>query len=237
MQHAIAHMHTIAVHVQEEQALAVGIQTAAPGHDQFNSVQDCMKACDDAGDACVGVSFKTTVEQSQIGKTCSFVQADLRPGVFKRSMVRASLQRLTLRLAFLCPSGFVASDAASPCKPVETPQAVVLLLTATGTCSAQVIETVKAAFTEFFTNPQTAFGKCLPVALLCAHTCAVSGRVCACTLHCFCRLTILTFAHAPPWGCRRRFARALCGYSHNSYDDQSRLEPHVSCLQGCMRHP
>lgn len=86
---------------QEAQALAVGIQDPAPGRNTFTSVQDCLTACDNAGDSCAGVTVLSTVESVKIGTTCAFIKANTNPGTFKRTMVRASLNRLTFPTAFL----------------------------------------------------------------------------------------------------------------------------------------
>jgi hypothetical protein len=60
-----------------------------------------LTACDNAGDDCAGITVLSTVEPVQIGKSCAFIKADKNPGTFKRTMVRANLNRLSSPSAFL----------------------------------------------------------------------------------------------------------------------------------------
>jgi len=144
---------------QEPQALAVGIQEPAPGRNQFLSVKDCLTACDYAGDQCSGITVLSTVEPVEIGKTCSFVKANTRPGVYKRTMVRADLNRLTLPSMFLCPSGYQQSSGFTPCEPMSSPTVVVFSMTATGQCDESTINSVRTALHNFVSNPNNVFGK------------------------------------------------------------------------------
>lgn len=81
----------------------MGKQVPAPDRGNFTSVQQCLTACDNAGTQCSGVTVLSTVAPLQIPKTCMLVQANTDPGVSKRSMIRADLDRLILPSAFLCP--------------------------------------------------------------------------------------------------------------------------------------
>jgi len=145
--------------VQEPQALAVGIQEAAPGRDKFTSVQDCLTACDYAGDQCSGITVLSTVEPVKIGTTCSFVKANTRPGVYKRTMIRADLNRLSLPSMFLCPSGYQQSTGSTPCQPMSSPTVVVFSMTATGVCDESTINSVRTALFNFMSNPTNVYGK------------------------------------------------------------------------------
>jgi hypothetical protein len=64
-------------------------------------VGDCLKACDNEGVKCSGVTVLSTVEPLEIGRTCAFVRANINPGLFKRSMIRADLNRLLFPSSFL----------------------------------------------------------------------------------------------------------------------------------------
>jgi hypothetical protein len=79
----------------------VGNQVDAAGRDTFSSVEDCLRACDDAGDKCSGVTVLSTVEPLGIAKTCRFVQADTAPGSFRRTVIRTDLDRLLFPSSFL----------------------------------------------------------------------------------------------------------------------------------------
>lgn len=87
--------------MQEPDAEKVGNQVDAPGRDSFSSVEDCLRACDDAGDMCSGVTVLSTVEPLAIAKSCRFVQANTGPGVFKRTVIRTDLNRLIFPSSFL----------------------------------------------------------------------------------------------------------------------------------------
>jgi hypothetical protein len=145
--------------LQEENALLVGIQQPAPKRDSFTSVQDCLTACDDDGDKCVGITVLSDLAPLRVGKSCMFIRADTDNGVFKRSMIHTSLNRLALPSAFICPSGMSAPNGASSCKPITTPQVAVMVLKSTGTCSAATIESVRSAVAAFLSNPNSAHGE------------------------------------------------------------------------------
>lgn len=143
---------------QEPYALDVGIQRPAKDAASFISVQDCTKACDDLSD-CAGVTVIMTVEPWNIGTTCRLVFGDTTPGRFKRSMIRADLDRIGFRTTYLCPSGYTIQDDIITCTPINTVQAAVFVLTAQGTCDAATIQSVTDAITQFLSDAPSAFGK------------------------------------------------------------------------------
>lgn len=137
----------------------MGLQSPAPNRDSFSSVQDCLTACDDDGDECVGISVLSDLAPLRVGKSCMFIRADTSNGVFKRSMVRTSLKRLALPSAFICPSGMDAPNGASSCKPITTLQVAVMVLSSIGTCDAATIESVRSTIFAFLSNPNSAHGE------------------------------------------------------------------------------
>lgn len=143
---------------QEPYAFDVGIQRPAKDAASFISVQDCTKACDDQSD-CAGVTVLMTVEPWKIGTTCRLVFGDATPGRFKRSMIRADLERIGFRTTYLCPSGYTIQEDIITCTPINTVQAAVYVLTAQGTCDAATIQSVKDAITKFLTDATSAFGE------------------------------------------------------------------------------
>lgn len=90
------------VFYQEKQAKAVGIvDENVPGRESFTSVGQCLKACDDAGESCSGITVLSTVAPVDIAKHCAFVKSNNNNGVFKRTMIRADLNRLIFPSPFL----------------------------------------------------------------------------------------------------------------------------------------
>lgn len=148
---------------QEKQARAVGIvDENVPNRNTFTSVRDCLQACDDAGSSCAGVTVLSTVEPVDIGKTCAFVRSNNNNGVFKRTMVRADLNRLIFPSPFLCPSGYVQDGTGNaPCTPTTVPAVVQLFMRATnpGGCTADLISSVRTALLNFMQDPNSAFGE------------------------------------------------------------------------------
>jgi hypothetical protein len=152
--------------LQEHLAEAVGIQKlpsdVVSGLDRttFTSVKDCLTACDDAGDKCSGITVLSTVEPNAIGATCMFVTANTDPGVFKRTMIRADLNRLIFPSTFLCPSGYTSdANGITPCTPFSTPVVVLLFMRAQGSCSADLIASVRTGLLKFLQDPLSAFGE------------------------------------------------------------------------------
>jgi hypothetical protein len=95
-------LHCRYVFYQEKEARSVGIvDENVPGRSAFTSVSDCLRACDDAGDRGSGITVLSTVAALDIAKHCAFVRSDNRNGLFKRTMIRADLNRLVLPSAFL----------------------------------------------------------------------------------------------------------------------------------------
>jgi hypothetical protein len=95
-------LHCRYVFYQEKEARSVGIvDENVPGRSSFTSLSDCLKACEDAGDRCSGITVLSTVAPLDIAKHCAFVRSDNSNGLFKRTMIRADLNRLVLPSAFL----------------------------------------------------------------------------------------------------------------------------------------
>lgn len=153
--------------LQEPYALDVGIQRPAKDAASFISVQECTRACDDMSD-CAGVTVLMTVEPWKIGSTCRLVFGDATPGRFKRSLVRADLDRIGFRTTYLCPSGFEIQTDIITCTPITTVQAAVFVLTAQGTCDAATIQSVKDAITNFLSDETSAFGEFAAGMLFCS---------------------------------------------------------------------
>jgi hypothetical protein len=146
--------------LQEPYALSVGIQEPAPGRATFKSVQDCIQTCDDMGVACSGITVLTTVKPTAVGPTCAIIKADTQPGVSKRTMIRADLDRLIIPSSLLCPSGYTPdAEGLTKCTPVTTPAVVSLFLRAPGSCSDSLTSSVRTSLYKFLSNPDTAYGE------------------------------------------------------------------------------
>lgn len=95
-------LHCRYVFYQEKEARSVGIvDENVPGRGTFTSMRDCLKACDDAGVRCSGITVLSTVAPLDIAKHCAFDRSNNNNRVFKRTMIRADLNRLVLPSAFL----------------------------------------------------------------------------------------------------------------------------------------
>lgn len=81
------------VFYQDATASAIGIQLPARGASTFTTMSDCFLACD-YDNTCAGVVVDSTVDISARPKTCRLVKGSTQVGVFKRSMVRADINRL-----------------------------------------------------------------------------------------------------------------------------------------------
>lgn len=152
---------------QDANALAIGTQQPAAARDAFTSVEQCLTACDYAGDRCVGVTLLSTVETVKAATTCALIGANTQPGSPKRSMVHTDLTRLMLPSAFLCPSGFTYSGADAhaglvSCDPLTTPQVMVLVLTAAGMCSPAATASIQSALQALLSDPNQAGGVYVP---------------------------------------------------------------------------
>lgn len=103
----------------------------------------------------------STVAPVDIGKTCMFVTANTQPGVYKRTMIRADVNRLIFPSSFLCPSGYTAdANGVTPCAPSASPVVVTLFFRTSGTCSADLIASVRNSLLAFLSDPNQAFGEC-----------------------------------------------------------------------------
>lgn len=78
---------------QDATASAIGIQSPARGASTFTAMSDCFLACD-YDNTCAGVVVDSTVDFTARPKTCRLVKGSTQVGVFKRSMVRADINRL-----------------------------------------------------------------------------------------------------------------------------------------------
>lgn len=221
---------------QEAQALAVGLQEPAPDRDKFDSVEDCLSACDAAGDNCVGVTVLSTVIPAQIPKICAFVKADTEPGTFKRTVIRADLKKLTFPSAFLWPSGTQGSgNYELSCSPITTPQIAVMVLTGLGTCDAATIEAARTAFLNFLSDPSTVFGECIlsPHAMVSCSPCLNYVKC----QHALSRLALL--AITPSCSARaKRLATAVAARSIVCQGAHSTCTTVTLCsLCRCLRDP
>jgi hypothetical protein len=90
------------------------------------------------------------------------VTANTQPGVMKRTMIRADVNRLIFPSAFLCPSGYgtTGANGITPCTPLTTPVVVLLFMrAATPACGATLIESVRNSMIAFLQDPNQAFGE------------------------------------------------------------------------------
>ena len=101
----------------------------------------------------------STVAPVDIGKTCMFVTANTQPGVYKRTMIRADVNRLIFPSSFLCPSGYTAdANGVTPCAPNTAPVVVMLFMRAQGSC-ADLVTSVRNSLLAFLSDPNQAFGE------------------------------------------------------------------------------